>query len=420
MLDTLVIHVYAGHGGNGSVSFRRERYVPKGGPDGGDGGRGGDVILQADPSVRTLDSLRRGGGWKATSGGQGTGNQRHGKRGPDLVLQVPVGTVVTAEDGSLVGDMVEEGQQLTVAKGGRGGRGNQHFATSIHKAPRFAEEGEPGEEGRYRLEVRMLADVGIVGQPNVGKSSLLAAVSRAHPKIADYAFSTVEPELGVVEHNYEQLVWMDIPGLLEGASEGIGMGEEFLQHIMRARVLVQVVPANAEDPAEEVRVVEEELAAYSDDLPLRPRLIAVNKCDLLESPAGRERIRKALAPFHRTVCFISALSGEGLDGIQAAVFALAKQQPVIVQPEAQEPEMEHVFRPLDGARITHAVRRDGAVFVLEGRYVPRVVVPMQTNLHVYKMVLRERLLRTKWRRVLEQAGVKMGDRVRIGDTEVEW
>lgn len=423
MIDNLTIHAQGGNGGNGSVAFRRERYVPKGGPNGGDGGRGGDVLLKCDPSVRSLDHLRHGGRKRAQNGSQGEGNEKHGRRGADLVLSVPIGTVAYQEaDGSVLGDLTEPGQTLIVAKGGRGGRGNKHFATSVHKTPRFAEEGEPGEETTVRLEVRTLADVGIVGLPNVGKSSILAAVSRARPRIGAFAFSTLEPELGVVEREYERLFWMDIPGLLEGASEGVGMGEQFLQHIMRTRVLVHVLTGDSPDVRHEVETVERELEAYNPELLERPRLFAVNKMDLAEAAVQREAIRRSLAPLHRKVVFVSAATGEGLDDLVAATFQLAAQpapQPHEEAP-AEEPETEHVFRPLQDNRMAHAIHKEDGVYVLEGRYLPRVVVLPYTPVQQYRQVLRERLRRTKWRRVLEQAGVKPGDKVRIGDTEVEW
>lgn len=425
MIDNLVIHVRAGNGGNGSVAFRRERYVPKGGPNGGDGGRGGDVWLKADNAVTTLDPLRRGGAWRADNGGGGEGNQKHGKRGQDLVLAAPVGTVVYREDdGSVVGEVVEAGQTLLLAKGGRGGRGNRHFATSVHKTPRFAEEGEPGEDNRLRLEVRTLADVGIVGLPNVGKSSLLAAVSHARPRIGAFAFSTIEPELGVVEHGYDRLTWMDIPGLLEGASEGVGMGEQFLQHIMRTRVLVHMVSADSEDLRREVEIVEGELEAYNLELMERPRLLVVNKMDLPGAEEQRDALKKALAPLHRRMVFISTMTGEGLPDLVDAVFEMAKaaELAAALPPEADEAEEEeHVFRPLQDSRPSHQVHKESdGVYVLDGRYLPRVVVPNHTSLWVYRQVLRERLRRTRWRRVLEQAGVRAGDRIRIGDTEIEW
>lgn len=424
VIDNLTISVQAGNGGNGCVSFRRERFAPKGGPNGGDGGRGASVVARATGTVTTLDHLRRSGPWKAAHGGHGQGTDKHGKTAPDLVLDVPLGTVVFREDGTVVGEAVQEGEQVVLAAGGRGGRGNRHFATSVHKTPRFAEEGEAGEGGRFRLEVRMLADVGIVGLPNVGKSSLLAAVSHARPRIGAYAFSTVEPELGVVEHGFDRLVWMDIPGLLEGASQGVGMGERFLQHIMRTRVLVHVVSAESTDPAADIAIVEREIAAYSDELPKRPRVFAVNKMDLPDAAEQKETIRRALAPLGKKVFFISTFSGEGLEALRAAVYQLAQEparapEPPVTAGEEPEREPEFVFRPLE-AKTTHTVRREDGVFVLEGRYLPRVVVAPHTSEHVYQYLLRERIRRTRWRRALEQAGVKTGDKVRVGADEIEW
>ncbi len=424
MIDNLNINIQAGSGGNGCVSFRRERFAPKGGPNGGDGGRGGSVVARATGAVTTLDHLRRSGPWKALHGGHGQGTDKHGKTAPDLTLDVPVGTVIYREDDSVLGEVVAEGEQVVMAGGGRGGRGNRHFATSVHKTPRFAEEGERGEGGRFRLEVRMLADVGIVGLPNVGKSSLLAAVSHARPRIGAFAFSTVEPELGVVEHGYERLVWMDIPGLLEGASEGVGMGERFLQHIMRTRVLVHVVTIDSDDPAADIAVVEREIGLYSDELPRRPRIFAVNKMDLPGATKKQAKIRRALAGFGKKVFFISAASGLGLEALREAVYELVHERPavppvVIPAEEAEDGEEEFVFRPLE-TKTNHIVRREEGVFVLEGRYLPRVVVAPHTSEHVYQYLLRERIRRTRWKRALEQAGVKIGDKVRVGADEIEW
>jgi GTP-binding protein len=421
MIDNLTINVHAGRGGNGAVSLRRERYAPKGGPNGGDGGRGGDVVLVGDLAVTGLDHLRRGGRWSGVNGGQGEGSEKHGKRGADLTLSVPVGTVVFTAEGALVGEVVAADERLVIAQGGRGGRGNRHFATSVHKTPKFAEEGEAGEGGTFRLEVRMLADVGIVGLPNVGKSSVLAAVSRAKPRIGAFAFSTVEPELGVVDHGYERLVWMDIPGLLEGASEGVGMGERFLQHVMRTRVLVHVVSGVSDDIRRDIAVVENELAAYRPELLQRPSVLAVNKMDLPEAEGREKELREVLAPLRRKVIFVSAASGDGLSDLTEAVFELAKNAaaPSLAEPPKPEEE-EYVFRPLESARGNHLIRKVDGVFVLEGRYLPRVVVPLHTAETTYQRVLRERLRRTRWRQVLENAGVKAGDKVQVGDAEVEW
>src|SRR5438067_3658321 len=300
MQDRARIHVTAGTGGNGCLSFRREAHVPKGGPDGGDGGRGGDVFLVCDDSLRDLESFRRRSHFKAQRGGHGQGALRHGADGATLAIAVPPGTEVLVEEDGTRHDLVRPGQRAVVARGGSGGRGNKRFAGPTHQTPRFAERGLPGEETWVSLQLKLLADVGLVGLPNAGKSSLIARLTRAHPKVADYPFTTLEPVLGTLDRGDRQLVIADIPGLIEGASTGAGLGHEFLAHVERTRLLVHVLdiaPLDGSDPAGGYETVERELREHGAGLERLPRIVCLSKVDLVlteEADAARERMRRAL------------------------------------------------------------------------------------------------------------------------------
>jgi GTP-binding protein len=325
-VDEVEIHVRAGDGGRGCVSFRREKYVPRGGPDGGDGGRGGSVILEADEGLSTLLDFRYQRQYGAARGGHGEGSDRHGANGADLVLRVPVGTVVRERaEGRLLGDLTRHGEQLVVARGGRGGRGNARFATSTRRAPRHAEPGEAGEERGLRLELKLLADVGVVGFPNAGKSTLVAQLSAARPKIADYPFTTLVPTLGLVRlDEHRSFVIADVPGLIPGAAEGRGLGLRFLRHLERTRLLVHLLdldPATGRDPVDDWRAIQAELQAYSPELAARPQLVAANKVDL-EGAAPRLRRVEAFARRQGlTVLPVAARAGRGLDALRAAIGA---------------------------------------------------------------------------------------------------
>src|SRR5213594_1782445 len=282
--DRARIEVQAGRGGDGAISFRREKYVPKGGPDGGDGGGGGDVVLIADPELRDLSSVHRRPLLKAGRGVHGRGSGKYGAAGADAELRVPVGTQVLDEEGAVIADLVTRGARAAVARGGAGGRGNRRFATPSRQAPRFAETGLPGETAVLELRLKLLADAALVGLPNAGKSSLLRRISNATPKVAAYPFTTIQPVLGTVDSDERQLVVADVPGLIEGASEGAGLGHEFLAHLERARLLVHVIDASEGDPAERFEQIDRELEAYGAGLSERPQIVVLNKVDLLRSP----------------------------------------------------------------------------------------------------------------------------------------
>lgn len=330
-VDTAFIRVKAGNGGRGCVSFRREKFVPRGGPDGGDGGRGSNVYIEASDAYHTLIDQRYQQEYRGENGRHGQGKGKHGRAGADVYIKVPLGTIVKdAEKGEVIADLLEKGQRVLVARGGRGGRGNAHFVSSTNRAPRYAEEGEKGEERVLLLELKLIADVGLVGLPNSGKSTLLAAISSAHPKIGSYPFTTLSPNLGVVKANDRSFVVADIPGLIEGASKGAGLGVQFLRHIQRTRILVQVIDASEEaglDPVEALGVVVRELGAYDSRLKGLPRVVVANKIDL---PCGnnllrlREVCKEEDLPFYP----LSAVTGEGVgELVYNLAETLEKQRP---------------------------------------------------------------------------------------------
>ncbi|MEA2349081.1 MAG: GTPase, partial [Thermoleophilaceae bacterium] len=348
-----------GRGGDGVVSFRREAHVPRGGPDGGDGGRGGDVELVVDPSLRDLQAFRRRAHFKAERGGHGEGSNRHGASPAPLRVRVPAGTTVVDEERGARWDLTRPGQRVRAARGGLGGRGNRHFTTPTRQAPRFAERGLEGEEGWLELRLRLLADAGLVGLPNAGKSSLLGRITRAHPKVADYPFTTIDPVLGTLEADDRQLVVADIPGLIEGASAGAGLGHEFLAHVERTRLLVHVLdlaPLDGSDPVANHATVEHELAHHGAGLAALPRVLALSKADLVTADAAQAAAhewRQRLGDGVLEVVVTSAATGQGLDDLRRAVL---EHVPVETHdesddapPVAAEPEAEHrVYRPGPG------------------------------------------------------------------------
>ncbi len=331
-VDEVLVFVKAGDGGRGCISFRREKYVPRGGPDGGDGGHGGSVILEADPGLTTLLDFRYRRHYAAAGGEHGMGSNKHGATALDLVLRVPVGTVVRERDtGLLLGELTRNGQRLVVARAGRGGRGNAHFATSTQRAPRIAEPGGSGEERWLSLELKLLADVGVVGFPNAGKSTLVARLSAARPKIGDYPFTTLVPTLGLVRVDDERsFVIADIPGLIPGASEGKGLGLRFLRHVERTRVLVHLLdldPATGRDPVEDWRLIQHELAEYSPELARRPQILAANKVDVEGSQPRLEGVRALAEREGLPLVTISARTGAGLDELRGTIAGLLAAPP---------------------------------------------------------------------------------------------
>ena len=410
--DRIEIEVTAGRGGDGVVSFFREKFLPKGGPDGGDGGRGGSVYLRASEHVDSLAKVSRRH-YKAAPGAHGQGGTRHGRAGEDLYIEVPLGTrVFDAETGELLADLVEPGQTVLVARGGEGGRGNAAFTSPTRQAPRFAEAGLPGERRRLRLELLSLADVGLVGYPNAGKSSLLAALTRARPKVADYPFTTLTPNLGVVEdeEGMRRFTLADIPGIIEGASEGKGLGLEFLRHVARTRGLLFVLDAS-EDPEAALGTLLREVKAYDPELLRRPALVALNKVDLLEEGEA-ELWAEELARFGFPVVPISAKTGEGLPALKEALFALLEKAPRI-RPAEPKPREEVEA----GIRVREV---EEGVFEVEAPEIERAVARIKGDLFEAMPYLHEKFKRLGLEEALRRAGVRAGDTVRVAGLEFEY
>jgi GTPase len=417
-IDQAEIKVQSGKGGDGAVHFRREKFVPRGGPDGGDGGKGGSVYLEVLPTLNTLSSFRQKRRFKAEDGGNGAKKNMTGRSAGDLIVHVPPGTLVYKNNTSeLLGDLVEPGQQLLVAKGGRGGRGNARFATAVNQAPRIAERGEPGEEQMLRLELKLIADIGIVGAPNAGKSTFLSTVTNARPKIADYPFTTLEPNLGVADLDEDSsLVLADIPGLIEGAHMGVGLGHDFLRHIQRTRVLIHLLDGMAEDPLLDFAQINSELALFDPALSRKPQAVALNKMDLPEVQARWPAIEKELKRRGYTPLGISAVSGENVRKLlYKAADLLEEAQQQVYEEESAQP----VYRVESDPRQFKIERVDGG-YRVSGDAIIRAAAMTYWE-HDQSVRRFQRILQTLGvEDALRQAGVKEGDTVYIGDYELEW
>lgn len=416
-LDEASVWVKAGDGGNGSASFRREKYVPRGGPDGGDGGRGGSVIFYADPEKTTLLDFRYRRHFKAESGGNGSGGQRHGKAGADLRIPVPPGTIVRTPEGEVIADLDSPGKQVTVALGGRGGLGNVHFATPSNRAPRIAQKGEPGQERWLTLELRLIADVGIVGYPNAGKSTFLGAVTRANPKIADYPFTTLSPNLGVAMLDERVLTLADIPGLIEGAHAGVGLGHEFLRHIARTKALLHLIDGSLPDPVAAYRAVNAELALFDEALAKKPQLVAINKIDRPEVRQRLSEVRESFCRLGIEVFAISASTGEGVTEVLAKLRGLLDEI-AMAEPVAM-PTATVVLRP-KREKEGFAVEREPGGYRVIGRRVERLVSMTDFANEEGVAYLQRQLKKLGVTAALEKLGVKPGDVVRVGEVELEW
>jgi GTP-binding protein len=402
-VDEVTVFARGGAGGHGSASLHSEPYKPLGGPDGGDGGRGGDVVFEVSRRVRDLAAMADRPHLRAPAGGRGASNRRTGADGPDLVVLVPDGTIVFDDDG-LVADLVGEGARTVVARGGRGGRGNASLASSRNRVPRVSEAGEPGEDRRLRVELRIVADAGLIGAPNAGKSTLLSVLTAARPKVAGYPFTTLDPNLGVEEGD-ERYVVADIPGLIEGASQGRGLGHRFLRHVSRSRALVLVVDLSVDDPPADLAMLRLELGAYDKGLLSRSTVVVGTKADLVDDPAGRARALggDALA--------VSAVTGAGIDRLRERLRALAT---------AEQPDERRAFVVLRPGRPRFEVRREGERFRVVGRGVERWVA--ETDLEDPRQVarLQKRLVREGVERRLAAAGARRGDEVVIGASTFEF
>ncbi|MGD0205873.1 MAG: GTPase ObgE [Dehalococcoidia bacterium] len=419
MIDHAELSFVGGLGGSGAMSFRRERFVPHGGPDGGDGGDGGSVILQADTSFSTLWEIGRRRYWRAGRGQHGRGSNRHGRRGEDLVIRVPVGTQVRCRRGdgdpSLVGDLTDAGQTLVVAHGGLGGWGNARFASSTNQAPRIAQRGQPGEEARLVLDLKLLSDVGILGMPNAGKSTLLALISAAHPKIASYPFTTVEPVLGVVEMGYRTFVVAEIPGLIEGAHRGVGLGHDFLRHAERARIFVHLLDGTRPDPVQDMEMINGELAQFREDLAAKPQLLAVNKIDLPDVAERTGELRELLAARQIEPFFISAATGKGVGQLLERV---AQELSTLVEQAPLPPPMPVIRpRPLRGR---FSVSVSNGVYKVSGEWLETFAEMMPLEQDEGRAEFWRRLGRWGVVAALRRAGIQPGAKVCLGQAEVEW
>ncbi len=425
-LDDVRIFVRAGAGGDGASTMRREAHVPRGGPDGGDGGRGGSVYLRVDAGQTALHDFRYKHHFVAGAGGRGERQKRHGKAGADLYLPVPPGTaVIDLGTGGLVADLVAVGQEVMVAKGGRGGLGNTHFKTSTHQAPKHAQKGEPGSEGWLRLELRLIADIGLVGLPNAGKSTILAALTAATPKIADYPFTTLEPNLGVMDlagpdptGDERRPTIADVPGLIEGASSGAGLGHAFLRHVERTRILIHIVDGSGRDPLWDHDVIREELRAHDPALLEKPTIVAFNKLDRPTAVEGWPAFRAARLADGQDVLAISAAEGTGLDALRARIAELLPEADELGAPPEPAGVVVHRIEAMaDGFSVEQL--EDG-VYRVRGKRIERVAA--QTNFDVEESAERFQrdLARLGIDDELRRAGVRAGDLVRIGATELTW
>jgi len=419
-VDHVKIKIASGAGGNGYIGFRRAKYVPNGGPDGGDGGHGGNVIFIADTSLNTLVDFRYRKYFQAETGGNGTGRNRSGKNGKDLVVMVPVGTLVReSHTGRIVADLAKPGEKRVMAKGGRGGRGNQHFATATRQAPKFSEDGKPGKEYEIILELKLIADAGIIGFPNAGKSTLLSMVTNAKPKIAGYQFTTLSPNLGVVRGEWgEDFVLADIPGLIEGASEGTGLGHDFLRHIERTKVLIHVVDVST-PPVQAVEAINRELHAYNPELLKRPQIIAANKMDLVEDDS-LEELRAMAQEKDWPVYPISAATNMGLSELMRAVSEVLADYPEDVIFAAEE-EITPLENEINDTEVTITIEQDGeGLYRVEGSGIERILgytnMEDEKGFAFFQRFMREKGIIAR----LEEMGITEGDTVQMYEYEFDY
>jgi GTPase len=417
-IDEAEILVKSGKGGNGMMHFHREKFVPRGGPDGGDGGRGGDVIFEVRTTLNTLSAFRHVSRYIAKDGENGGSNNKSGKSAEDLIVLVPPGTMIyDAETKGLFGDLTNPGQRLAICKGGRGGRGNQHFATASRQAPKTAEKGEPGEEKRLRLELKLIADIGIIGVPNAGKSTLLSVLTNANPKVAPYPFTTIEPNLGVAQIDDEHsVVLADIPGLIEGAHHGAGLGHDFLRHIQRTRVLIHLLNGESEDPLADFSQINSELALFDPQLAKKPQIVALNKIDQPEVLENWPKIEKAMKKRKVEIMGISAMARTGVRELLLKAAEKLQETPNV---EEMAPVLP-VYRPKDDSRDFIVTRTGGTEWRLSGAAIERAA-KMTYWEHDGAVRRFQKIMETIGvDDALRKAGAKDGDTVFIGDFELEW
>jgi len=407
-LDKVKIYCKAGNGGNGVISFRREKYVPKGGPDGGDGGKGGNIYFIADEGLNNLISFKYNRHYRAENGANGARAKRIGKSGADLIIRVPLGTIIKDEkSGKIITDLVKAGEKFLLFEGGKGGRGNSRFATPVRKAPNFAESGETTQERTIILELKTIADIGLVGYPNVGKSTLLSVISAAKPEIADYHFTTLSPNLGVVEYDYNSFVVADIPGLIEGAGKGIGLGHSFLKHIERVRAIVHIVDISGSeqrDPVADYYTIRKELAGYSAKLVELPEIVVANKIDLLQDPSALARLEQACG---KEVMRISAIRAQGTKGLVQELFKLLAQlpapEPLIYQPYEYEKDDINAYE----------VYKEGDIYYIEGGFINHIARRVNFD-DIHSLAYFQKTLRDKGVfKELQKQGAQNGDSVSV-------
>lgn len=419
--DYVKIVIKSGNGGDGAITFRREKYVAAGGPDGGDGGRGGNIYFRVDPNANTLIDFRYTKKFKAQNGENGSGSNKYGKAGEDLYIDVPIGTIIKdAKTGKVVADLSKQGQIELVLKGGRGGRGNSHFATATRQVPRFAQAGEEGEEKEVILELKLLADVGLLGFPNVGKSTFLSRVTDARPKIANYHFTTIEPNLGVVKTKTgDSFVIADIPGIIEGASEGIGLGIQFLRHVERTRLLLHVIDVSGiegRDPVKDYYTINEELKKYSEKLSKKKQIIVANKVDIMQDDTGFKELEKIAQKENLEIYKISGVTGEGVSELLDRVSSILKTLP---KEEIVE-EAEKKVYTLEDDENEFTVRKEGEIFVVEGKAVNRLMGRINIDDNESMYYFQKKLKELGIEEELKKQGIHEGDYVKMLNWTFEW
>lgn len=419
--DYVKITIKSGNGGDGAVTFRREKYVAAGGPDGGDGGRGGNIFFRVDPNANTLIDFRYTKKFKAQNGENGSGANKYGKAGEDLYIDVPIGTIIKdAETGKTVADLSKQGQIELILKGGRGGKGNSHFATATRQVPRFAEAGEDGEEKEIILELKLLADVGLLGFPNVGKSTFLSRVTDAKPKIANYHFTTIEPNLGVVKtEKGDSFVIADIPGIIEGASEGIGLGIQFLRHVERTRLLLHVIDVSGvegRNPVQDFHTINEELKKYSEKLSQRKQIIVANKIDIMQDDTGYKELEKLAKEQKIEIFKISGATGQGIKELLNRVSEVLKTLPK----EEIVDEEDRVVYTLNDDSNDFTVRKEDGIFIIEGKAINRLMgrinIDDNESMYYFEKSLKQLGIEAE----LKKQGIKEGDTVKVLNWTFEW
>lgn len=419
--DYAKIIIKSGNGGDGAVTFRREKYVAAGGPDGGDGGKGGDIYFKVDPNANTLIDFRYTKKFKAQNGENGSGGNKYGKSGEDLYIDVPIGTIIRdSETGKIVADLSKEGQVELVLKGGRGGKGNSHFATATRQVPRFAQAGEDGEEKEVILELKLLADVGLLGFPNVGKSTFLSVVTDAKPKIANYHFTTIEPNLGVVKtEKGDSFVIADIPGIIEGASEGIGLGIQFLRHVERTRLLLHVIDVSGvegRNPVQDFHTINEELKKYSEKLSQRKQIIVANKIDIMQDDTGYKELEKLAKEQNIEIFKISGATGQGIKELLNRVSEVLKTLPK----EEIVDEEDRVVYTLNDDSNDFTVRKEDGIFIIEGKAINRLMgrinIDDNESMYYFEKSLKQLGIEAE----LKKQGIKEGDTVKVLNWTFEW